>query len=157
MRGLICLFTLLSMLGVLTLNANAARLEEFVGKRRLLIIFIQDFVNPEFEKYIEDFSAKGRVSSLIDRDIAVVSVIQDTAVSIKNEGGIDFQPPSAHDLMRHYKPENPVFTMVLVGKDGEVKERWTEFPGSEAIFKMIDAMPMRQREMQEQNQHKQEQ
>ena len=36
---------------------------------------------------------------------------------------------------------------VLVGKDGGVKERWSVAPRLQEIFDLVDAMPMRQREL----------
>ncbi len=39
--------------------------------------------------------------------------------------------------------------ILLVGKDGGVKERWSEAVAPEKVFALIDAMPMRQREMRE--------
>ena len=36
---------------------------------------------------------------------------------------------------------------VLVGKDGGVKERWSVAPQLQEIFDLVDAMPMRQREL----------
>ena len=40
------------------------------------------------------------------------------------------------------------FAVVLVGKDGTVKEVWHAPVAPKAIFALIDAMPMRQEEMQ---------
>ncbi len=39
--------------------------------------------------------------------------------------------------------------ILLVGKDGGVKERWSEAVDPAAVFALIDAMPMRKREMRE--------
>ncbi|MEC8065210.1 MAG: DUF4174 domain-containing protein, partial [Planctomycetota bacterium] len=36
---------------------------------------------------------------------------------------------------------------VLVGKDGGVKERWPLAPRLQEVFDLVDAMPMRQREL----------
>lgn len=41
------------------------------------------------------------------------------------------------------------FSLVLLGKDGEEKRRETGYTPIKAIFEQIDAMPMRQQEMQE--------
>ena len=40
-----------------------------------------------------------------------------------------------------------VFSVILIGKDGGVKLRSAEPVSAEAIFGLIDGMPMRQREM----------
>lgn len=49
----------------------------------------------------------------------------------------------------HVSPTS--FTMVLLGKDGDPKRRETEPVTPSSLFTTIDAMPMRQREMQGRN------
>lgn len=39
--------------------------------------------------------------------------------------------------------------VALVGKDGGVKERWTQMVSASTIFDLVDSMPMRRREMSE--------
>ena len=41
------------------------------------------------------------------------------------------------------------FQAVLIGKDGGVKFRWNEVVAPAAVFDLVDAMPMRMREMRE--------
>ena len=41
------------------------------------------------------------------------------------------------------------FAAALVGKDGGVKDRWSELVSPEAVFDLVDAMPMRIREVRE--------
>ena len=45
--------------------------------------------------------------------------------------------------------ETGCFAAVLVGKDGTVKHRSHEPVAPEKLYELIDAMPMRQREMRE--------
>jgi len=45
------------------------------------------------------------------------------------------------------------FQVVLVGKDGGVKNRWTAPVGMAELFANIDAMPMRRREMRSKKQN----
>ena len=40
-------------------------------------------------------------------------------------------------------------TAQTVGKDGTEKERWSEPAPMDEVFRLIDSMPMRQREMRE--------
>ena len=46
-------------------------------------------------------------------------------------------------------PDGDGFQAVLVGKDGGVKARWNELVVPAAVFELVDAMPMRIREMRE--------
>lgn len=52
-----------------------------------------------------------------------------------------------HDLARCVPGSQ---NLTLIGKDGGVKQRWTEAPTLQVIFDIIDAMPMRMREMRRQ-------
>lgn len=45
--------------------------------------------------------------------------------------------------------EDGSFAAVLVGRDGGEKRRWAEPVVPEGLFEIIDAMPMRRREMRE--------
>ncbi len=51
-------------------------------------------------------------------------------------------------LFESYKLGENEFTLLLIGKDGGEKMRSTKPVKLEAIFALIDSMPMRQREMQ---------
>ena len=54
------------------------------------------------------------------------------------------------DAYRDLAGCNPdVPNVALVGKDGGVKRRWLSIPTQKDIFSLIDAMPMRMREMRE--------
>ena len=48
---------------------------------------------------------------------------------------------------KKYDVEPNKFTLLLIGKDGGEKLRSTKPVKTEAIFKLIDSMPMRQAEM----------
>jgi len=43
------------------------------------------------------------------------------------------------------------FHAILIGKDGGVKGRWDSPVDMDALFGLIDAMPMRRQEMREMN------
>ena len=57
------------------------------------------------------------------------------------------QSPQVAGLAR--LPQASDFQAVLIGKDGGVKARWAEPVSLNALYELIDAMPMRQREMRE--------
>ena len=52
-------------------------------------------------------------------------------------------------LRKKHRPKG--FTFILIGKDGSVKYRSEEPVSTTKLFSLIDAMPIRQREMQNQN------
>ena len=47
------------------------------------------------------------------------------------------------------EPVSDGLQVVLIGKDGGVKARWSEPVSPSAVFDLVDAMPMRMREMRE--------
>ena len=56
---------------------------------------------------------------------------------------------TARQLRQRFAPESSRLTVILVGKDGQEKKRWNRLVQPDEIFPVIDAMPMRQREMQD--------
>ena len=59
------------------------------------------------------------------------------------------QANARYGLEERFQPSSR-FTVVLVGKDGTAKLREKRAVSSDDLFALIDAMPMRQREMREQ-------
>ena len=51
------------------------------------------------------------------------------------------------DTLRNIAGGGEVFEVVLIGKDGGVKRRWTTPVSPQELFAIIDAMPMRASEM----------
>ena len=87
----------------------------------------------------------GQEAELKDRDLLVVYLFP-------AEGRIEDKTLSAEDttsLRERYGVEKDDFIVVLVGKDGTAKERLEEPMKPADLFAMVDAMPMRQREMRE--------
>lgn len=66
--------------------------------------------------------------------------------------GASLAPEQQERLRQRFAWDGKSFEVVLVGKDGGVKLRRTEPVSAEALFAIIDSMPMRRREMREQNQ-----
>jgi len=85
------------------------------------------------------------VDGLRERDIVLIEAVGQKIATIV---GPDCDS-SAQDLRAHYGIDASRFSVVLVGKDGGVKLRAEEAVPAEKLFALIDAMPMRQREMRE--------
>ena len=52
-------------------------------------------------------------------------------------------------LRARFHVDEAAFAAVLIGKDGTAKGRWTEPVEMRELWEVIDAMPMRQREMEQ--------
>lgn len=51
------------------------------------------------------------------------------------------------DLLRKMGSADGKTIWILIGKDGGEKARWTKAPQAAELYRLIDAMPMRQSEM----------
>ena len=79
---------------------------------------------------------------VLDRDILVLTIIHPP-----EENGMDESLPQQTEIQRHFNIETNDFEVLLVGKDGRVKERRHELVDPSDFFDCIDAMPMRQDEV----------
>ena len=55
--------------------------------------------------------------------------------------------PAARAIRARYRVENEDFAVLLIGKDGGVKQTSRSVPDLDQMFALIDGMPMRQMEM----------
>ena len=85
-------------------------------------------------------------NGLLERDLIVVDASEDPGVG---EVGARADIPPAAVFRDRFRMPADSFQVVLVGKDGGVKERRDELFETEAVFQIIDAMPMRMQEMRE--------
>ena len=102
-----------------------------MGKAPVLV-FTNSASHQEYKKQMQVLNAAQ--SALAERDVVVL---------------VDAKPQILSDLRMTFMPED--FLFVLIGKDGSVKYRSEEPVSTTKLFSLIDAMPMRQREMQNQN------
>ena len=62
-------------------------------------------------------------------------------------GYVSLPAGAERDLRERFKPEAKGLTIILVGKDGTEKGRWTQPLDPGGLFALIDTMPMRQQEI----------
>jgi hypothetical protein len=138
---------LASALGLAT-SAHAAPddLGRYQWKSRVLVIF-SAASSPQFDKQRQVIAAQQ--PALADRDL-VVLVVDGKTVSplFGNADGLRAEAVRA-DVEG---PSGKSFQVVLVGKDGLVKLRQNSAVSGPQLFGLIDAMPMRAREIQKQRQ-----
>ena len=85
-----------------------------------------------------------REPGLLDRDLLVIEVGAEQATLRTGESTV---LPGAEAFRTHFGLPTERFEVVLVGKDGGVKERREVPMKPEELFSIIDAMPMRLDEM----------
>ncbi|TMM50912.1 DUF4174 domain-containing protein [Sulfitobacter sabulilitoris] len=116
---------------VLVIGIDGADLNEFIWKKRPIVVFADSPNDPLFEEQMELLLA--RPDALRDRDVVILT---------------DTDPSARSDLRMKLRPRG--FMLVLIGKDGGIKLR-KPFPWDvREISRSIDKMPIRQREIRNQ-------
>jgi hypothetical protein len=132
-----------AILGAATLAGAAAATEPFAPlrwKHRLLIVFAQGDRDREVTQ-LQALPADG----IRSRDLIVVRVPARGDAAVPGLGAV----PAASIRKVYGVGEESSFTVLLVGKDGGVKQRASEPIAARELFATIDAMPMRRQEMRE--------
>ena len=104
--------------------------------------------NSKTETYIEQMRLFAeQPAETVERDLLVFSLFdqepgrwQDRSISVA----------AAESARENFKVAKDSFAVLLIGKDGGVKLQSQQPVSPTDIFDLIDTMPMRQREMQEQ-------
>jgi hypothetical protein len=103
-------------------------LERYRWSHRPVLLFAPSTQEPAFVEQRAAFEAA--VDGLVERDIVVL---------------IDTDPSGQGPLRTSFGATG--FEVLLIGKDGGVKLRQQEPVSADVLFTVIDAMPMRRREM----------
>jgi hypothetical protein len=108
-------------------------LEKYRDKNRLLLIFAP---SPQDPRYLEQRRLlEGSEMELDERDLRVLEFFEDGSQAAAWE---------------RFEVAPGMFIAVLIGKDGDEKERFMAPANSTELFALIDRMPMRRRELRKQ-------
>ncbi|MDY8110978.1 DUF4174 domain-containing protein [Fulvimarina sp. 2208YS6-2-32] len=124
--------------------ALAGPLEPYRWNARPLLVFAPDLAGRDVTRQLATFDAA--MAGLETRDMAVLLVL----ASRTRPSMLSGQPkPGAGNaaLRAAYGIDPGAFAVILVGKDGDEKNRWTHAIDPAEIFDQVDGMPMRMREM----------
>jgi Domain of unknown function (DUF4174) len=113
-------------------------------KNRVLLVFAPSVDNRTYQQQMQLLQEHN--NGFADRDLVLVQVLA-TDESYTNRQRID--ESSAAKLRESFGVDKENFRVILVGKDGGVKRSDATPVQATTIFEEIDAMPMRQQEMQE--------
>jgi len=123
---------------------DAARLmPELTWERRVLLVFAPHEQDAEARR--QDAMLEVVADALSERDMTVIRVFADGRVAV--DGNIHEQ--SASSFYARFDVDRGEFRVILVGKDGGVKLDRNVAVRSEELFALIDSMPMRRYEMQQ--------
>lgn len=116
-------------LGVFS-QANESDLNQFVWKKRPIVVFADSDADPRYTEQIELLMAA--LPDLDDRDVVVLT---------------DTDPSAKSPLRLKLRPRG--FMLVIIGLDGDIKLR-KPFPWDvREISRSIDKMPLRKQELRE--------
>ena len=117
-------------------------LGKFQWKNRILLIFAPSAEDPVCRSLAAELNAQ--VAGVRERDLLTGEFFE---VGANRFAGASLTPESAEALRRQFAVRKGMPTVILVGKDGEVKLRREGPVRAAEIFALIDSMPMRQKEM----------
>jgi hypothetical protein len=150
---LACVFLVLPIVVMATpADTIDFRLEDHRWEHRLLFVFAPGDTSEALPQQQQAFA--DRDAGFRDRDLLLLTVTDSDQGAYRTAPGADPRPlteAAARRLRKRFDVAPDAFRVVLVGKDGTEKRRDAESVSARSIFDTIDAMPMRQREMQEQN------
>lgn len=119
--------------------------DQYTWKNRVILVFTPSVQDPLFQAQQKIFEEKA--PGLRDRDVVILTLVRGEGISSTETS---LSPQLISRLYQQFGVSKTDFTIILRGKDGGEKLRRTsEVLSSEELFSVIDAMPMRQREMRE--------
>jgi len=119
-------------------------LEQFQWENRILVLFAPHSEHKSYQSQMDKFSSLE--DELRDRDLVVISIFERECSTLDGEILSD---SSSHSIREKLSQQESSYSIFLIGKDGGVKLKQDEVLEPAALFRVIDRMPMRQREMRE--------
>ncbi|WP_340104245.1 DUF4174 domain-containing protein [Rhodohalobacter sp. 8-1] len=117
-------------------------LNQFQWENRIIVMFAKHSKSESYQRQMNEFAFHSE--ELRDRDLVLISVFEGECATLENEIISD---ESANSIRSRLSPPDNSYSIFLIGKDGGVKLKQDEFLATDELFRVIDRMPMRQREM----------
>ena len=122
-------------------QAMAAELSDYRWERRPLLLFAPAENDPRLVEATRRIEASR--CDFIDRDMVLGRIVTEGTSTLD---GHVVDPTQAQRLISEFGIGADSFSVVLIGKDGGEKLRVAGVPDLQAIYAVIDGMPMRARE-----------
>lgn len=106
------------------------------------MMFAPDTVSTPYQLQINRFSSL--TDELLERDLILISVFEEECALLGDE---IISNSSANHIRSRLSPSENDYSIFLIGKDGGVKLRKNDVLEPAELFRVIDRMPMRKREM----------
>ena len=138
---LIVIFLVTSAAALGSAAAMAAELSDYRWERRPLLLFAPTDSDPRLVETMRRIDASR--CDFVDRDIVLGRIVTEGTSTLD---GHVVDPTQAQRLVSEFGIGADSFSVVLIGKDGGEKLRVAGIPDLQAIYAVIDGMPMRARE-----------
>ena len=123
-------------------QAMAAELSDYLWERRPLLLFAPSESDPRLVETMRRIEASR--CDFADRDMVLGRIVTEGTSTLD---GHVVDTSQAQRLVSEFGIGPDSFSVVLIGKDGGEKLRVANVPDLQAIYAVIDGMPMRAREM----------
>lgn len=122
-------------------EAMAAELSDYRWEHRPLLLFAPTDSDPRLVETMRRIEASR--CDFVDRDMVLGRIVTEGTSTLD---GHVVDPTQAQRLASEFGIDADSFSVVLIGKDGGEKLRVAGVPDLQAIYAVIDGMPMRARE-----------
>lgn len=134
--------TWLMMLMVLPLMACeeisvADVFEKYLWQNRVVVVFSPSTDDAKLKAFEADY--RRYVQALTERDVVVWVIVDREKVKVDGRIKPNIPTPAFYE---YFKTKPSDFVMILIGKDGEIKDQQTNRVPLKTWIKTIDAMPM---------------
>lgn len=124
---------------------DPTHLQQYQWQNRLLLLFTPNADDADYQAQVEALDAHD--FGLEDRDMVVFHILADEGYIERNGEKTPLTDPQSASLRTQFDVPQDAFTLLLIGKDGDIKRHENQAIAVDTLFAQIDAMPMRQREM----------
>jgi len=114
----------------------------FRGRKRPLLLFAEDERDADLRRQLSAVEASR--DRFDERDMVLIIIL---GAGLSRAEGRALTTDDADRLRASYEVDRGAFALRLVGKDGGVKQQSSDVVPMEALYDLIDAMPMRREEM----------
>ncbi len=140
MKSILLVVTMIAALDSLAMDANSM-MRDFIWEKRVLLLFTPDDGHARFQQQNQILSEVK--DGMAERDMTTIRAMADGTLTVDNTK----QSIAATDFYQRYSVRENEFRVILVGKDSTVKLDKKSIVTAAELFELIDAMPMRQYEM----------
>lgn len=130
---------LLLFLNLLMINQTEL-LEKYRGKNRIILLFTPDYQDHRFQRQQAIF--QNSKDKFRERDVIIIEMNQNDGY-----GESQYSEAEVLQIRKKYSVKSSEYSVILIGKDGLEKSRYSDVVQAEQLFSLIDSMPMRKEEM----------